>query len=265
MTILFDILLEMGKFLEETRQSTASAGGTTATLIDTTCTEPNDWFNGGVIFFLSGTYSGSSRPITDYNSTGSVFTFSPVLAGATAAGISYAATKGKFSKQALINAVNSALIDIGKYAQYNQTLVTIADTEEYDLPDGISNVTRVQIAKNTTEPYEWEDPLFNWSERGGKLIFDEPFETADLPIRFYYNGFHKEFNTSTTDATEIDPEINKQRLIMTACYWALLSRANYDKSEESKILLKQAEMQKDRLMQMHPTRRMPIDPRYTGF
>lgn len=264
MTILFDILLEMGIFLEETRQSTASANGTTATLIDTLCTEPNDWFNGGVLFIQSGTYAANSRPITDYNSTGSVFTFAPVLAGAPAAGVRYTATKGKFSKTALMNAVNNAFTDIGKYSKYVDTVVTVVDQEEYALTD-ISGITRVQLAKNATEPFEWEEPLHNWTERNGKLIFDTPFDTAGLPIRIYFNDYHKALGASDTDATVIDPEINKQRLIMTACYWALLSRANYDKSEESKVLLKQAEMQKDRLMQMHPTRRMPIDPRYTGF
>jgi len=260
MTTLFDVLASVTRILEETRSSTAT-GGTNSTLIDTSMVEPNDYFNGGIMFFESGANDGISRKITDFNNTTFTFTFSAVST-AIAAGVNYTVSQGLYSRQELVNAVNMALAHIGPYLHIDDTTETVADTEEYDLPAGVHHVKRVQESTNADEPYEWKDPINGWKEVNGVLILKEASETDDLLLRIYYEVPHTEVNL---DADTIADIINPSRLIHTAAYFALKVRSEYGGEQDVEVN-KQVEQQ---LMQMlaglYPIPHMPKDPTLASF
>lgn len=90
LTVLYNVvreedLFELAPALRTERaylvEGTAdSSGGSSSTLIDTALKRwPDDWFNGGVIEFLSGSDLGEVRTVTDFARSSGTVTFSPTI------------------------------------------------------------------------------------------------------------------------------------------------------------------------------------------
>lgn len=261
MTTAFDIIKTVIEILDETRRGNAT-GGSTSTLVDSSCSEPNDWFNGGMLMIHSGTHINNILTISDYASATFTFTFTPTLGSAIGAATLYTATKGKFKKNDIIDAINLALIEIGVYTKVNTELVSLADTEEYTLPDGVNRVARVRLAANDVEPYEWEAPLHNWREYSGSLHFSKPFDEVGMPIRLYYNDFH---DVIADESGEIDAAIPTNRLIYETCFQALRMKANYEKSEESRTIMNEIDQQRQLLARKQQVFKLRPDAIFPEF
>ncbi|GEM_PF-3453571 len=201
MTRLLDLMLDIAREVGIVREGTTSSAGTTTSIVDSGLRVPAETYQGGTLFILSGTYDGAVKVITQHGSGGKI-TFSGALGGAVASGVSYAVALPKYPydllRQTAIRAIQKRRI-----AMHDDTLVTVANQEEYTLPAGVSDVRQVCISSNNTSPYEFL-PSYFWNISEGKLIFTAPPSTAGMVIRLIYAGKH----ASIADAGSIDQAVD---------------------------------------------------------
>lgn len=193
-------------------QSAATADGAAGktTLVDTsawfvspTTLPADDYFNGGTLWLIdavTGTSNdGDTRIITDYVSSTGTYTFAAadaqVLTGDT-----YAACPRFYPRFILRQAVNHVLAEVGGEDLYSISLTTVADQMAYDLPTGVYNVKRLEIATADSSPYYYVaiDPG-KWREINDDIVFkdgEQPTTTGDI-IRLTYRV---PFAELTTDA-----------------------------------------------------------------
>ena len=253
MTTLFQAMLDLANLLKNSVQGTATGGGATS-LACTSLTEPDDWYNGGTIFFLTGNNAGKSAIITDWvNSTA---TFSFVTPGAAcAAGNRFAAINAMYARENMVQAVNEALTDIGGGSQFDTTLTTVANQEQYSLPAGVFGVFKVEIAGASSATYGWLDNNY-WVEIGGKLYF-----TAHVPavtghiIRVWYSNPGA---VVSLDADSISDDISRIRLAWTAAYYCHYNQMQ--KAENANDAKLKLAMDEARMNRQIYERRYPVHP-----
>lgn len=204
---LSGLVLQVAKVLGGAREGIATAGSTT-TLTDTKRRlEPAETWDGGFIVMLSGTNGGEMMAINSYAE--GVFTFD-ALAAAIVSGDRYAAVPCLFSKEDIVSAINTALLDFGDYLQHDETLTTDSDIQIYTLPDDIFNVKRFEVAQSEASPYDYKEQYY-WDEHSGYIYFKAGKEpsTGSMKIRLWYIGTHSEL---VDDDDEIDTEIDDRWL-----------------------------------------------------
>lgn len=218
----FYALLDLARLVGEKFAGTAT-GGSTTQLVDTNLKSTADgFFNNGTLFIASGTNNlETTIPVTAYTNSSRTFTFA-ALGSAINAGQRYEVTRLQYQRADLLEAVNQALQEIGTVTQKNDTLMSIASTEEYTLPTGVVNVVRVEVAANSSAPYGWAANS-RWIERGGSLIFDtgKSPSTASRMIRLWYNATPAPV---LNDSDVISDYVPRERLAWTAAYYATLGR-----------------------------------------
>ena len=175
---------------------TATHAGSTTTLRDTTAwyvsptsLPPDDYYNGGTLWFLSctnTTLNGDTSLVTDFVSSTGVYTFGTITAS-TASGDTYSASNREYPRFILRQAVNYALREAGGEDLQDTSLTSVTDQMTYDLPTGVFNVLRVEIATSTSSPYGYK-PLNHWREINDDIAFDEGFQlkSAGYTIRLTY-------------------------------------------------------------------------------
>lgn len=260
--ILFDALLDLAQTLRGVRFGTAT-GGSTTTLVDTGLSDPNDFYNGGTIFFISGNNANKSAVITDWNSTTHTFTFA-TQTGACAAADRYAAIHNIYNRDTLVEAINQALEDLGPFTATNTALTTIADTEAYTLPTGVSAVKKVEIATSTTAPYGWYE-LRQWREVNGTLYINENVEPwAGYTIRLWYEADH---TYTTTDAGTLNVDIHPEVLKWVAATKALTNRLGVTLGSEPQVqkMLEYAQVKAEEAKAKFPVMRVRKTPRWPAF
>ena len=85
--------------------------------------------------------------------------------------------------------MNSVLGEIDGEDLQNATLTTVADQMTYDLPSGVYNVHRVEVARNTSSPYDYRIiDRGKWREINDDIAMAEGYQfndriqdTPDLP------------------------------------------------------------------------------------
>lgn len=257
-------MLKVAECLKGLRYSRSTAAGTTTTLIDTGLDEPDDFFNKGTVFFLSGTLAYGTAVITDYDSATGTISFSS-QDNAPGTGVYYAIADANYPREALVAAINGALSELGPYPEIyeNATFITVADQESYTLPTGVYNVKKVFVATSTTSPYGWTENT-GWMELGGSLYFDmeEPSESG-YRIRLYYEKPH---DTVIDDDDIISNAIDPDLLAWAAAYRAILTRMGIAENSEpfTKELLPFAQ-QKALQMQKHPIEHFRKASRPSGW
>jgi hypothetical protein len=264
MATLASSILNIAMCLGGVRRGKAT-GGNTTTLTETSLTEQSDYFNGGTIWFLTGNNAGKSAVITDWaKSTSNTFTFA-TQSGACAANDRYAAFASKYTREELVVALNMALSDIGPFTQINDTLVQVADQETYDLPSGVSNVTRVQMATAAAAPYQWSQPHMHWRELDGHLYLDQ-YHLADNAgdlIRLYYDAKHADVYD---DTDVVSDRIHPMRIGWTGAWYASGNRNGFAENAEPDVQIKnQFAMQMTMMATKYPVTRMRVDSRMSGW
>jgi hypothetical protein len=261
MTTLFDAMLETARIIGNLKNGTA-ASGTTLTLVDSNRYEPADYYNNGTLFLHAHTDATLTtrtyftKVITDFASVTGTFTFGTGFGTAIAAGERYSCTN--VHKEALIQAINSALLYMGDYTDINETLTVTDNTTEYTLPSGVSNVKRIETYTSASAPYGF-NPVWTWHEKGGKIYLPyELTQTVGNKIRVWYNKFHAEVDSDEDTILDI---YNRKRLAWTAAYLFMLNRmeysGNYDQKEEG--LLSIAAQQANKLAVSFPVSRIERD------
>lgn len=216
MATLFTAILSLAKVLGYVRSSTTTGAGTTTTLVDSTRTEVDDFWNDGTLFITSGTYANNSRKITDFVKASGTFTFSPALAGAPGSGVSYSVINGDWPREMLMQFVNQALQEFGSVPSTDVSLTTIKNTSSYTLPSGVYNVKRVEIGEDSSDAYPYI-PWLMWREIGGKIEFDGGIPDEGKKIRLWYEAPHAEV---TSDASSISNYVDLQLLVWSAAVHA---------------------------------------------
>jgi len=146
--------------------STATADGTTATLIDTygLVKGDTDEYKGWQLQInstvTSGAAVGSKAWVTGYNASTKTLTFSPVFAAAVKSTQEYELVKPPYifeSVNSKINdAINSAMDDCLQ-DKIDTTLWTEKDTKEYVIPTGFVGIHCVEYCSDTEGVYDGDD------------------------------------------------------------------------------------------------------------
>lgn len=263
MTTLFDATLALAKVLGNVRSSTTTAAGSATTIIDSTRTEPADYWDGGTLWITSGAKASTSRKITDWVLTTTTFTI-PTTTTAAGSGAAYSVLDAAWPQDKLIEFINMALQEHCKVLASNATLPTVAYQESYTLPAGVANVKRVEIAINSASPYQYA-PHYGWREVGdGTIKFDTGTEPADSGyiLRLWYESPHA---VLSADADVVSAYINADRLTWEAAVYAWqwrIGMSGTDRPEyNNRMSLAMAMAQQMR--GRYPTKFMPRDPRLT--
>lgn len=258
------ILLKTAECLKGLRYSRSTSAGTTSTLIDTSMDEPDGFFDGGTIFFLSGNLAGKTAVITDWDADTFTFTFA-TQGSAPELGISYAVLDANYRRDALVAAVNAALSELGPYPTIttDAAFVTVADQEAYTLPTGVMDIRRVEIATNTEEPFGYIENN-GWFESGGYLWFDMDTPSEDgYQIRLY----HEEPHDRVEDDDDVISDLLHPDLVSwTAAVSALIMRSGVSENSEphTKEMLSYARQQAQ-LLRFHAIKHWRKASRPSGW
>lgn len=224
MATLYSATLDLAKIVGNVIESVTSGAGTTATLVDSgfpRTAPPDDSYNNGTLWFISGALAGKTAVVTDWDQAPTpTFTFATQTAAPGAAS-RYAFCDKDWPRDVLRNAINSALQTIGGVLD-TYTLaayVTVANQEAYALPTGVYNVKRVEIATTTSAPYYYKKHE-HWTEKDGSIYLDTGFEEtmAGYGIRLTYVVQPSELDD---DADTISSYIHPDLLKWTAASYAL--------------------------------------------
>ena len=144
---------------------------------------------------------------------------------------------GVANRNRMVDAVNTALSEVGKVTKVDTTLTVVANQTEYSLPSGVQDVARVQVANDSDSDYYLT--MFNWREIDGALHFTKEIDaSAGVTIRLYYNNIH---DSVTEDADTIEDEIPIELLTPVAAYYyyrlQFETRANVSVKEDSVLQL----------------------------
>lgn len=259
MTTLFDALLETARIAGVLKSGAATSLGSTTTLVDAGRREQDDYYNYGTLFLPA---TSATKLVTDFVQTTGTITFSAALSSAVASGTRYSVTN--VGKEMLIQAVNAALNYMGEYTVIDETLDVTANTTEYTLPSGVTNVKRIELYVTQSAPYGFT-PVMTWRENSGKIYL--PYElnqSAGNTVRIYYNKFHDDVDADSDVILDI---FNLKRLAWTAAYMFMLQRlqysGNYDTREE--MLLSMFSNQAQRLAVAFPVSRIERDPNLARY
>lgn len=254
MTTLFEALLGTAELVGMTRSGVTTSGGNLTTIIDTTLMDTSDAYNGGTLF-LTDDYL--TRRITDYTQISGTIAFTPAITDTQDdAGSYYTVTNTR--REDIVQAINQALRQIGAVTKIDDTLVIIANTQEYTLPMGVNNVTRIVIANDLNDPVEYHRS-YSWHEYDGKLHIHEPIlQAPGHSIRLYYDANPTQVNADTDIISDL---IDRNRLYWTAAYHFFRNRLAIEGNQDQRVnlLLQEAQAKAEQLARSRPVRRQELD------
>jgi len=118
-----------------------ATGGTISTVIDTSRTDADDYWNGQLIVMTSGAAAGQSAVIRDYNGTTDTFTISPQFGSAVGSSDTYVVFNGLAVKAGFIPLVRSQMQGLGGGA-------TGREFVDVEAMSGVNVIGSAQIATN---------------------------------------------------------------------------------------------------------------------
>ena len=260
-----DAMLALANILTNVVGSNAT-GGTTTTLVDTKfpwldsggVVPPDDYYNGGTIFFTSGDNEGGVYTITDWVNATKTFTIGTTLTDTIAAIDYYSVCNNEYPKYILNRAIIVTLDSMkGLPTEYSDaTYITVADQINYDLPTNVYNVVKVEIARDTSAPYYYVEHK-HWREIGDDIYFDENSQpnTAGYRIRLTYI---KPFAGTGTISDYVHINRLKWEAAVFAIRWKLQKTGGDDPLLAS--LLTEAMANAERMRHKYPLPRMNKQP-----
>ena len=231
---MFDATLQLAARLGDFRTSTASAAGSTTTLVDTVArTEEDDTWNGGTVWIITDAGGASAAPegewgrVTDFvNSTGTL-TFE-ALTAATASSDTYGLASGRYPLDVLRTAINNELIKY-EVIRYDTTSLDIeSDQSEQTLPAGIYKHNLMGVYEGTdtdTDDNQWTPLDFSVQTAAAgsqhTLVIHSREVTSgnDIMLEYKYRLIPLYLASD-----EIDPAIPLERILSAAAANAELIR-----------------------------------------
>jgi hypothetical protein len=196
-------MLDLARLLGGLRSGTAT-GGSVTTLVDTLRNEEAEFWKGGTIWITSGSNKGICYPILSFS--GNTITLPVTLTSAIVNGDEYSVFPPEYPLDVLRHAIQSALNELGEIVNYDETLTTDTDDESYELPEGVYNIFRVEIAQNDAAPYGYSISYF-WRELNGYIYFIPSKKPGmdGYKMRIWYKAPHAEvfsYNDEIADAID---------------------------------------------------------------
>ncbi len=257
MTTLFDVMLRLARELDEVWESTAT-GGSATTLVDTKCTEPDDYWNTGSLFMITNAATAVQNTVitpTDWAKTTATLTIPTITPASIAAGNKYLLLKAKWPRASLVRAVNVALAKQWLISQ-DETLTVVDSKLVYTLPTGVSRVMQVWLGNDTDG---WEQHHF-WAEENGELRFAQHEPGSDETVRLRYRTLH---STVGADSDTIDNQIRLDLLQWDALAelhrWRYYLVGEQEKNEVELVKFCEAMAMRYRVTPTQPA------PRYAGW
>jgi hypothetical protein len=220
MTTVFDVTLRAAGLCKNVRRG-AATGGSTTTLVDSGASgRPDDYYNGGTLWLISGNNASKSALITDFVSASGTFSFATQSA-ACASGDAYAALPATFTRAELIAALNLAVGDCSEVQISLDLPSTGASEYTMDASQGqdhyIARPFRVDvIASGETQAR----PHFWWTAAGFKLLFDKNPPAAGDTIRLHAYDTHP--YVVSLDQAPISSSMDLARLAWLVIYYACI-------------------------------------------
>jgi len=246
---LNDALVALARYVLPIQEGAATSGAVTY-LADNVRVAADEQFNNGVIFFLTGTFAGTYAVVTDYDVATGKFTFASVSGAGIATGTLYMACAliSGANLYHMIGAINQALASIGDVLDEDTTLTTVDTQESYDLPTGVFNVQKLEIARSTDEPYNWDNHS-HFKEINDDLRI--PYQYACLgtgyPMRLTYLAPHSTLDGATDP---ISNNVNKEWLKLQSAINLIQSLANRGVNwSKFKVIFEQAQ---ERVIHIRP-------------
>lgn len=248
MTTLYDAILQTAMFSGVCVSGVSTASGTSTKLVDNTRHEQDKYFDGGTLFIQSGTYLGLSRRIKSYSVATTSFEFYEPFDDIVPSGVRYTATN--LNREMLVQSINQALLHMGLYTVIDETLVGESGVAEYDLPENVSNVVKIDEITSATS----FSPVKTWREYAGKIYLEEPLAGGNT-LRLYYNRLHP---TVSSDSDDIDDAFYMTRIAWTATYFFELSRLQYlgTNAQKQSALFVNAQQQMAKQERVHLVRKL---------
>jgi hypothetical protein len=218
MTTVFEATLRAAELCKHVRRG-AATGGSTTTLVDSGASDrPDDYYNGGTLWFITGYNAGKSAIITDFvSATGTFHHANP--GAANDASNTYAALPATFTKEGLIAALNAALADYGHYPSAVEVPATGADSYNYPIGVDHTRIYRVEViaaGETRAAPHFW------WTAVGTQLVFDQNPPAAGDTIRIYSYANPPRLVLDNDD--RIPSSVDLARLAWLTVYYACLPR-----------------------------------------
>ncbi|MBI5942870.1 MAG: hypothetical protein HY864_00760 [Chloroflexi bacterium] len=222
MTTVFDIALKVAREVMDVIEGVAT-GGSTTTLLDSVLLAqyPNDTFNNGRLWILSGTHASKVFTVTDFATTTGTVTFAAV-SGAIVAGDRYAIAKNAYPWDQIVAAIGRAL-ESTHVTGLNSTLTGDGESLQFTLPSGVYDVKQVEF-EDTATANSGRNISHHWKEtHDGKLRFDYGYAPNDGDtIHVYYKGLHTELTSySVTINNEINLEWLKYKAAQELLWWGV--------------------------------------------
>jgi hypothetical protein len=139
----------IGRNLNAIFASTASANGSTTTLVDGTLQGSDNEHNGKWVHFTSGSNSGEVRRVADYDSGTTTITIAPTATALSviSSGNTYILWSEMYQPERVHDAINDSVLDITGRAfdpVENRELFFDAETTRFDIPTGITMINRLE-------------------------------------------------------------------------------------------------------------------------
>lgn len=256
MASTFQALLDICERLGHGKGGTAT-GGSTTTLVDSAMGDyPNDYWNGGTLFILSGDNALTTLKITDFATTTGTFTFATIT-DAIVSGVEYVSMPPSYSRDDLVRALNSALNEIGPIPKY-EVLTPSEEEQETYLLQGVFNILMVETTSQDEEPYDWEVNYY-WKELNNRLVFATDHVPTFEKLRIWYEARHARVDE---DDDYVSDYVHPDRLAATGAKYAVLNRSTKAINSEPYLAeqLKMLRDDVDRLSVRHPVKRVQPTP-----
>jgi len=235
---LFDLTYRLARELEILEESTATANGSSTTVVDTYRDEDDDYFNDGTLWLVrdnGGTGAlpeGSYSIVQDYTQSTGTITLRSDLPAATGLGDKYAVASKRIPHHVLVQGINNALFDLGKVPYTDTTSLTSASNQtEYTLPLAAKEDLREvwqQVITTDANDNRWMS-LPNWyiqqANTGTQAVLVIPYQplAPSYDFKLVYMGAHPEM-------TEYDDELSEFVPLERVLYPAVISCLRYYKN-----------------------------------
>jgi hypothetical protein len=214
MTTLARVTLSLARIITEVLEGEATAGNAT-TLTDTLrMVQPNQYWDRGTLWVLSGTYAGRVLAVTAYAQ--SKLTFPAITPSTLVATDKYALGRAIYPWDRLVAAVNDALDEV-RVIQEDTSLTGDGETVEFNVPVTVDTIRRVNF-KDPQNP-AYKPPSTHWKQWGSKLRFDYGYAPPDDWTIIL--GHETDHPTLALYNDEVNSEVNIEWLRWKAAEFAL--------------------------------------------
>jgi hypothetical protein len=252
-----EMMLQVARQVGATYEGIAT-GGSTSTLVDSTLAAPAETYAGGCLWILTGNNAGACLDVTTH-ATGGTLTHA-TQAKANAAGDTYAVTGSQGPRWLLLQVCNLAMSE-RPVMMTDESLVTVIDQEDYLLPDGVTDIRRVEIAQNNSAPYGYK-ASYAWLELPRSLNFRQGGLPSDgnKKIRLWYATYPS--NLAPTADIPAPMDLAFMKWTAVAHYWRRQMESTYKDNPVAMDLMNEA---RSNAAQVRKMPLMPRDPYQSGW